>query len=317
MKYLVTGASGFAGQHVVKQLVKAGHTVTGMVRRGGTLEIPGATEAIADLRHDATVQTVVQAAAPDGIFHLAAPETSVGHSWREPEDAIEANQRTTITLLGAARKLATPPKMLFVSSAEVLGAVAESDLPQHEEMPVNPENPYALSKALDEQVCQFYTRHFAVPVVIVRSFNYIGPGQRPQFVIPRFTAEIAKLEPIGQGKLKVGNLAARRDFTDVRDMAAAYIRVLEEGVPGEIYHAGSGSEHSIGDLLKLLQGLSTATIEIVTDPELHRPMDIPVMRCDPTKLEGLGWKPAVALEQTLRETLQEARTALNEKEQTS
>ncbi len=314
MRYLVTGASGFAGRVLTRQLVQAGHQVTGMVRRGGTLEIPGAEEAIADLRHEATVRAVIKKVAPEGIFHLAAPETSVGHSWQEPENAIEANHRTTVSLLGAARSLTTRPKILFVSSAEVLGSVSEAELPQGEDLPPHPENPYALSKTLDESVCRFYDEHFDVPVSIVRSFTYIGPGQRPQFVVARFASEIAKLERTGGGTLQVGNLTARRDFSDVRDMAAAYVAVMEKGQRGETYHAGSGTDCSISELLEHLRGLSTATIEAVVDPALHRPTDIPVMRCDNRKLRNLGWQPTIKIIQTLQEALDEARATLNAEE---
>lgn len=307
MKYLVTGASGFAGRHVIRQLRDAGHEVTGLVRRGGTIRRDGFDEVIVDLRNGAAVNKAVATVLPEGIFHLAAPETSVGHSWKEPETTIEANLGSTLNVLGAARRLSKPPKVLCISSAEVLGSVEENDLPQNETAPVRPQNPYAASKAFDEQVCAFYAEHFGIPIIVVRSFNYVGPGQRTQFVIPRFASEIARLEKRGKGRMNVGNLDVRRDFTDVRDMAAAYIVAMEKGVPGEAYHAGSGRDHSIDELLEQLLKESTATIDIVSDPSLFRQTDIPVMRCDNRKLRGLGWTPTIPLDQTLRDVLEEAR----------
>lgn len=309
MKYLVTGASGFAGGHVIRQLRDAGHTVTGLVRRGGTIRRDGFNEVIVDLKNGAAVTKAVAGLNPDGIFHLAAPETSAGHSWQEPENTIESNIVSTLNVLGAARRMPDPPKILFISSAEVLGTVEQDDLPQDEDAPVRPQNPYAASKALDERVCTFYAEHFQLPIIIVRSFNYVGPGQRTQFVIPRFAAEIARLERSGDGQMKVGNLSARRDFTDVRDMAAAYITAMEKGVPGETYHAGSGRDHSIEDLLGKLLKESAATIDIVSDSSLLRPNDIPIMRCDNRKLRKLGWAPKISLDQTLRDVLDEARHA--------
>src|SRR4051812_30574202 len=122
MRYLVTGSGGFAGRHLTRHLVEAGHRVTGVGRRAGAPDVPGAQEAVADLGDAAAVRALVARVAPDGIFHLAAPETSVGHSWREPEVAIEANHRTTVNLLGAARAVSPKPRVVFTSSAEVLGA---------------------------------------------------------------------------------------------------------------------------------------------------------------------------------------------------
>lgn len=307
MKYLVTGASGFAGGHVIRQLRDAGHAVTGLVRRGGTIRRRGFDEVIVDLRNGGAVSKAVAAVRPDGIFHLAAPETSVGHSWQDPENTIESNIVSTLNVLGAARRSPKPPRVLFISSAEVLGAVDDDDLPQSEDAPVRPQNPYAASKSLDEQVCAFYGELFKVPVITVRSFNYVGPGQRTQFVIPRFASEIARLERAGGGTMKVGNLSARRDFTDVRDMAAAYVVAMEQGMPGATYHAGSGQDHSIEEILGRLLEESAATIDIVSDPSLFRPSDIPVMRCDNGKLRSLGWEPKISLDQTLRDVLDEAR----------
>lgn len=308
MKYLVTGASGFAGTYLIRQLKEAGHDVVGMVRRGGTLRREGVPEVIADLRNQAAVNRAVEETAPEGIFHLAAPETSVGQSWAEPETTLDANLVTTINLLGAVRRQPSSPQILFVSSSEVLGSVPEADLPADESRSVHPENPYALSKALDEEMCHFYEARFGLRIVVVRSFNYLGPGQRAQFVIPRFATEIARLEKAGGGQLAVGNLLARRDFTDVRDMVAAYTMALQQGKPGEIYHAGSGQDYSIEELLGRLLKLATATIEVVSDPALFRPTDIPVTRCDNTKLQALGWAPHIPLEQTLGDILEEART---------
>lgn len=294
MKYLVTGASGFAGPYLVKALEPGGHEVIPMTRRD------------ADLLDRAATAKFIATAKPDGIFHLAAPHTSVGQSWTEPEAAIDENLESTLSVLAAAKVLDPKPRVLFVSSAEVLGEAGADQLT--EDCTPNPLSPYALSKLFGEASCHFYFEQFAVPTLIVRAFNHIGPGQRPDFVFADFARQIAKIEQSGKpGKLKVGNLEANRDFSDVRDMVRAYVTVMTKGEPGEIYHAGTGEARTVRAVLDALLERSPATISVVVDPDRVRPNDIVVSRSDSAKLRKLGWQPEIEFRQTLEDILNEAR----------
>lgn len=299
MKYIVTGAGGFAGRYLVEQLTEAGH------------EVVPVTRADVDLLDREATATFVAAAKPDGIFHLAAPQTSVGKSWAEPEVTIDENLESTLSVLAAAKALDPKPRVLFVSSSEVLGENGAN--PLAEDRTPNPLSPYALSKLFGEASCHFYFRHLGVPTLIVRAFNHIGPGQRSDFVFPNFARQIAEIEqsaddPKGaRGALRVGNLEADRDFSDVRDVVRAYVTVMEKGEPGEIYHAGTGESRTVRSVLDALLALSPATINVVVDPERVRPNDITVSQSDSAKLRELGWKPEIEFQQTVEDILNEAR----------
>jgi len=294
MRYLVTGARGFAGRHLVYHLRKLGHGVIAWDREDcDLLKIRRTKDKIASLK-------------PEGIFHLAAPQTSVGQSWKDRIGTITDNRQATLSVLVAASSLNPKPKVFFTSSAEVLGNAGSE--PLAETTPTHPLNPYALSKVEGEELCRHYWKNFGVPVVIVRAFNHIGPGQRKDFVFPNFARQIARIEEgSGVGEILVSNLAARRDFTDARDMVVAYSTLMERGIPGEIYHAGSGKSWSIREILEILLDLSPAQIKIVVDPDRFRPNDIPEQKCDPAKIKALGWKPKIPLTQTLTDILEDAR----------
>lgn len=244
----------------------------------------------------------------DGIFHLAAAETSVARSWAEPAQAIEGNLSTTLSVLEAARSLSPSPRTLFVSSSEVYGEPADAQAKITEETPANPQSPYALSKHLGEKSCQLYWDQFEVPVMMVRAFNHIGPGQREQLVFPSFARQIADIESgDGEGEMRVGDLDGIRDFVDVRDMVEAYRLVMERGQPGEIYNAAPGRPRTVRSVLDMMIEMSDAEIGVVPDPALFRPNNIMVSRNDSTKLRDLGWQPDIGIEQTIAEVMEEAR----------
>jgi GDP-4-dehydro-6-deoxy-D-mannose reductase len=292
-KYIVTGAAGFAGKYLVKALEVAGHEVVSLVQGD------------VDLRdREATIKFIAKHK-PDGIFHLAAPQTSVGKSWAEPEVTIDENLESTLSVLAAAKELNPKPRVLFVSSSEVIGENGAD--PLAEDVTPNPLSPYALSKLFGEQSCRFYFEQFEVPTLVVRAFNHIGPGQRPDFVFPNLARQIAEIEKSGEGELKVGNLEANRDFSDVRDIVRAYITAMEKGEPGEIYHAGTGESRTVRSVLDALLELSPGTINVVVDEARVRPNDIEVSKSDSAKLRELGWQPEIEFRQTVEDILNEAR----------
>ena len=208
-------------------------------------------------------------ARPDAVYHLAAL-THVGQSWDEPLRVLEVNVIGTGAVLAAARQCGTDPTVLVTSSAEVYGAVTDPGL---------------------------------LPVT-VRPFNHIGPGQTPNFAVPALAKRIVEADAAGRATIPVGNLSARRDFTDVRDVVRAYRLLVESGDPGAVYNVCSGRDVAIRDIADTLLGLAGTSLEFETDPTLMRPVEVPVLRGDPTRLAGAtGWKPEIPLDQTLADVL--------------
>ncbi len=309
MRALVTGASGFAGGQLVAQLAERGDEVVALVRRAAA----GATapeHVVADLLdREATVAAIARAR-PDVVFHLAAPQTSVGRSWDDAAATIGGNLTTAVNVLDAAARLDAAPRTVVVSSSEVFGTPAGRALPLREDAPLSPESPYGESKALVESVARFYAERLSADVVIARPFNHTGPGQPPPFVVPSLAAQVAAAERAGGGEVRVGNLSARRDFSDVRDVAAAYIRIAEAAETGSVVHVASGEAHSVQELLDTLVAAAEVDVEVVPDPELWRPSDAPLVVGDASRLRALGWRPRFSIEQTLADVLAEARAGV-------
>lgn len=296
------------GRHVVRALAVAGHEAFGLVRTPGSLGDVPATEVVADLTDAEATKKAFQEVRPEGVFHLAAPETSVGHSWKDPEGTKQGNLTTLRTVLEAAATLENPPRLVFASSAEVYGATKPEEQPLDEASPQRPDSPYAESKQAGEALVREYADR--MPVIIARPFNHVGPGQRDQFALASFAKQIAEIERQG-GSLKHGNLEARRDFSDVRDVVRAYLLLMERGVPGEAYNIGSGTARSIQDLLDMLVAESPAKIEVVVDKARFRPNEVPIMQCDAGKIRALGWEPRIPIEQTMKDILDDARKRLD------
>jgi GDP-4-dehydro-6-deoxy-D-mannose reductase len=307
MRCVVTGAAGFAGSHLVNHLKAGGHEVVAAVRREPDANTTSTAYVVADLLEPDSAIPAIESVSADAVYHLAALQTSVGRSWSSPSETIDGNIRTTLTVLEAVRAHARPPRLLLVSSSEVFGLAGEADLPLDEAAPQRPDSPYAISKSVTERIGEFYFRAYNLEIVTVRAFNHIGPGQDPAFVIPSFARQIADLEKTGGGELRVGNLGARRDFTDVRDMVRAYAIVMTAGDAGAVYNAGSGRMWSISDLLVELLRDVRAPIDVVKDPALWRPTDVPAICADASRLAALGWVPEIPLSRTLHDVLDEAR----------
>lgn len=294
MRALVTGSLGFAGTHLCAHLRDAGDDVIGTDRDDGDLTRPD------------TAARLLGAHRPDVVYHLAGA-ANVAESWREPVATWEANATATLHLLEAARTSGVS-RVLIVSSADVYGTVSEDELPLGEESPVRPTSPYAASKLAAEQVAvQAWLGH-GLETIRVRAFNHIGPGQAPGFVAPALATAIARNELTGEREIPIGNLSARRDFTDVRDVARAYRALMVDGAPGEVYTVCSGEDIAISELAEILVGMATSPMELVTDPDRHRPVDIPVLRGDNRRLRATtGWTPTHSITDTLGDLLEECR----------
>jgi GDP-4-dehydro-6-deoxy-D-mannose reductase len=291
MRALITGGRGFVGRHLEDHLVSKGDEVS-----------------IIDLETDVTdadaVTAAVVASQPEVIYHLAAL-AHVGDSWSAPAHVLSVNVIGTANVLAAARQLAHDCLVLVVSSAEVYGIVGPEDLPLSETAEVKPASPYAASKAAAEQVALQATRGFGQKVIVARPFNHVGPGQAPAFAVPALAKRIVDAVTAGSRSLPVGTLSTRRDFTDVRDVVAAYRLLVVSGRSGEIYNVCSGKDVEIAEVAASLLRLAETSLELETDPSLVRPVDVPVLRGDCSKLASeTGWAPTIDLETTLRDVLE-------------
>jgi GDP-4-dehydro-6-deoxy-D-mannose reductase len=297
MKALVTGASGFVGPHLIAHLEASGDEVAVLDRRASPP---------VDLADLAAVCDTVAGAGPDVVYHLAG-WADVGASWRHPVEAFHANAVGTLHLLEACRA-ADVGRVLIVGSADLYGKVEEHELPLTESSPLRPTSPYAASKAAAEDLAvQAHLGH-GLETVRVRPFNHLGPGQSEAFVAPGLAARIARAEQSGDRSIPVGNLSARRDLTDVRDVVRAYRLVATQGEPGAVYNVCSGRALAISELAQGLLAHATVELELVVDPDLLRPVDLPVLRGDASALAAAtGWQPQIPIEQTLADLLDDMR----------
>jgi len=311
-KILITGASGFVGSYIIDYLVKNSpqDSVIGTYYSKDSLNILGENKnkiksVKIDLSKEEEVNSLISQEKPDILYHLAA-FTSPSQSFESPNKTVVNNISCQLNILEALRKnKLTDTKTLVVSSAEVYGNVAKEDLPIDESVPFNPTNPYAVSKLAQDYLGRQYFLSFGLKVIRVRPFNHIGPRQSSGFVVSAFAKKIAEIE---KGKrepvLPVGNLDAKRDFTDVRDMVKAYALLMEKGSLGEVYNIGSGTSYKISDILNMLLSFTDKKISIELDKSLLRPNDNPNLVCDPSKIRNaVGWKTEVPIEKTLKDTL--------------
>jgi GDP-4-dehydro-6-deoxy-D-mannose reductase len=297
MRALVTGSRGFVGRHLVAHLHYCGDTVIGLDRSG-----PDPV----DVTDADRVRHAVRSTAPDVVFHLAA-FSHVGDSWGAA-DLESVNVAGTRNVLDACAA-ADVGMVVAVGSAEEYGVATTT--PVTESHPLRPLTPYGESKAQAEGLALQFARRSEVPVVAVRAFNHTGPGQSPRFLVPGLAARIARAEREDLDEITIGNLSPVRDVSDVRDVVRAYRLLAERGTPGEAYNVCSGTGATVGDLAAALLALAKRPLELVVDAELARPVDVPVMIGDPTKLHGAtGWQPEIPLDRTLADVLADARASM-------
>jgi GDP-4-dehydro-6-deoxy-D-mannose reductase len=297
MRAVVTGGLGFVGRHLVEHLRAAGDDVV-------TIDHSGPSPV--DITDGPAIRTAIADARPDAVYHLAG-WADVGASWADPAGVFRANAEGTLHLLRACID-AGVGRVLSVASADVYGVVTEAELPLTEESPLRPTSPYAASKVAADALAQQAFLGHGLGVVRVRPFNHLGPGQSEQFVAPAIAARIARAERDGLDTIPVGNLTARRDLTDVRDVVRAYRLLVEHGEPGEVYNLCCGTDVAIQALADVLVSQAERPITPVPDPSLLRPVDLPVLRGDASKLTAAtGWRPQIPIEQTLRDLLDDMR----------
>ena len=314
MNVLVTGIDGFVGTHLRASLAGIIDVrLFGIVRhRTPTQSLTNRTldftPLTADIRDAQQVQMAIDECKPDKIFHLAG-QAYVPVSFKDPIGTFQTNIQGTLNLLEAVRRFSMSDKkrcsVLVVSSAEVYGSVPAELLPIDEHVPLNPPNPYAVSKACVDLIAQQYRINFDIDVVVARPFNHLGPGQSDLFVGSSFAKQIAEIK-LGKrdGRLSVGNLDPVRDFTDVRDVVQAYQKLLDRTQEHAVFNICSERFMSIKALLELLRELSGVDVEIVPDPTRQRTREIPTLvGCSARLRSATGWFPTIPLEQTLRDLL--------------
>lgn len=314
MRVLITGVGGFVGKHLAQHLLNSQPDAE---HHGTVLHLAGAmtagvTHHALDLRDAAATNRLLQDVQPDVIYHVAAI-AAVGRSFNTAWETIENNALAQFNVLEACLTLATPPRVLVISSGEIYGPALPEHLPANEDAPLRPSSPYSVSKVTQDMLgLQYYIAH-QMPVVRVRPFNHMGPGQSEGFVAPDFAMQIARIEAgLQEPRLYVGNLDAQRDFLDVRDVVQAYALLMTHGVAGEVYNVASGETHSIRDLLDTLIGFSTTSIEVCNDPNRMRPASVPVLWGDASRLKKTtGWQPSIPFEQTLLDVLNDCRQRVN------
>lgn len=309
MRFLITGATGFAGRHLLRHLRQRhpGASLHGTtLSSGGRLD--GVTLHKLDLCDGAGTAQLLQDSQPHFVAHLAAM-SSPRQSFSQPWATIRNNVLAQTNVLEACAALDTQPRVLVVTTSDIYDP---SDDPVSEDSPFLPTSPYAVSKiAQDMHALQFGLER-GLPIVRARPFNFMGPGQGEGFVAADFAWQVARIEAGRQSPvINVGNLAARRDFCDVRDVARAFALLLESGGAGQAYNVASGVAHSIRSLLDGLLANSTAAIDVRVDESRFVPLDVPLKRGDNRRLrEATGWQPQFSLEQSLADLLQHCRDAL-------
>lgn len=298
-KVLIFGAGGFVGSYLSQEFLDNGYKVIGSDKVEGTM-LPNKVDFYkADLMNADEVENLVNEIQPDIIVNLAAI-SSVGASWNIPQTTVLVNVVGALNILEAARKSEIKPKILFVGSSEEY-VIAEKAM--DEKTQLNASNPYGISKVTQEQFAKLYREQYGLKVYCVRPFNHTGVGQRDSFVLPSFCKQVAEIEKSGKsGKIQVGNLKVKRDFSHVKDVVRAYRMIVESDNCEQVYNVGSGNAYSLEDMLTYIIGLSSQSIEIEVDRNRFRPTDQMIVCCDFSLIKKkLGWEPQYDVFDALRE----------------
>jgi len=308
MKYLITGLNGFVGSYLAEQLIKENAKISGTIYPKNSIQnithIINKIETLpCDLSSGNKIDAVIKKIKPDNIIHLAA-QGYVPLSWSNPIETCKINILGTLYLLEAVKKHCHNTKILFVGSGDEYGISAYKNSIT-EKTPLTPHNPYSVSKTCADLLAEQIGKYNHLHIVRVRAFLHAGPKQSPDFVISNFSKQIALIEKGKQSpEIKVGDLKYTRDFTDVRDIASAYLLAIKKGENGAVYNISSGKVHNIREILNKLLNLTDKKIRISVDPERLRVQDHYIKNISSAKFRKVtGWRPEIPLNRTLEDTL--------------
>lgn len=307
MNALIIGGAGFVGNYLARHLKEDLNWSVAVTKMEH--EKFESTEGIEifdlDIMDKDQIKAVIEKFRPDYIFHLAA-QSSVALSWKNPSLTIDVNIIGSVNVLDVIRDLNVKrPRILLIGSGEEYGHVKPEESPIIEDNVLRPGNIYAATKACQNMIGKIYADAYDMDVMMVRAFNHIGPNQAPAFVVADFCKQIAEIEK-GEKEpvIYTGNLSAKRDFTDVRDVVRAYGLLIQKGEKGETYNVGRGTAVAIQYILDSLIAMSKVEIEAKIDPDKLRPVDVEIIEADITKINKItGWNPQIELTTTLEETL--------------
>ncbi|OGH88660.1 MAG: hypothetical protein A3J93_01020 [Candidatus Magasanikbacteria bacterium RIFOXYC2_FULL_42_28] len=320
-KFLITGFSGFVSRHFVDYLedAKISSVVLGLDSNDTKIEqnkyktVSILSKKI-DLLNREGVEKVIAEFKPDYILHLASC-SSVAFSWENPVLSFQNNTNIFLNLVEAVRSSCSTARILSVGSSEEYGNIPLLKDPMTEDQPLNPSNPYAVARVSQEFISKVYADGFKLNIIMTRSFNHLGPGQKEIFVISSFAKQLCQIKLNQQAKIiEVGDISIVRDFIDVRDVVDAYYKLLTRGKVGDIYNVCSGQGIAIKDIIKIMCEIFDIKVEIKIKNELIRPADNKVIIGSNAKLrKEIGWSPKFTIQQSLRDVVSYWQNKLSEK----
>lgn len=308
-KALITGIAGFVGSHMAELLLSKGFEVYGLTRPRTKMDhIEGIVNRLhledADLLDSHSLYSTISRIQPDYIFHLAA-QSFVPTSWISPTVTLDVNIVGSANLFEAVRKTGIDSVIQIACSSEEYGLVHDNELPIKETNPLRPLSPYAVSKLAMDFLGYQYHQSYGLKIIRTRGFNHTGPRRGDTFAESNFAKQVAMIEKGKQEPIiKVGNLDAKRDYTDVRDMVRGYLISVEKCLPGEVYNICTGHAERVGDVLDMFISLAKVKVTIQEDPSRMRPSDVPVLIGDNSLfVKTTGWKPEIPFEKTMTDLL--------------
>ena len=305
MRVLVTGGTGFVGQHLIRLLNERKHIIFSTYLAAASKASQAAELLACDIRNQEQVLEVVRDAKPQHIYHLSAL-SSVIKSFEDSRQVWETNVWGAMNLLDALKEMAPQARVLFVGSSQAYGNVARRRLPVREDERLSPASPYAASKAAAEMLATQFFHSSGLEVICARPFNHTGPGQSPEFVCSDLARQVAEIElGLRSPVLRIGNLNVQRDFSDVRDVVRAYELLMHRGTPGDVYNIASGRGISIAEIVKHLRSFSSRPFQVQVEQKRARPGEVAKFYGSNRKLRrATGWKPEYSLAKTLRDTFE-------------
>ena len=304
MKYIITGHSGFVGQHFIEYLlsVEPDAAIMGIDICSASKPVIGDfSECIINLLDREKVDTVIAGFNPDFLLHLAS-FSSVAYSWKEPYDSFLNNMTILLNVMESVRKFSPACRILSIGSSEEYGIVGQNDLPLTENKPFNPASPYAVARVSQEYMSLVYVNGFKLDIICTRSFNHIGIGQDSRFVVGAIARKVAEYVCGKITEITTGDASIVRDFVDVMDVVRAYYMLFKHGVHGNIYNVCSGNGHSISDIIQKFTTAADCNPAIRIDQSLLRPVENRMVVGSYTKIHTeIGWEPQISIDDSIKE----------------